>query len=548
MDGASNEPFPQDFDADAHARFIESYLDKEEDTMLAFMTAHLRTGGAYWGFTCLDLLHKLDEAPTGSGDASESASSSGNLGRASASTKKEHLDADKICAWALSCQNADGGFGFNASQDSHITASHYAVLVLCDFGRLSLLDEKFPAAVLKGGDEGNNAESSTITRKEALLRWIAARQCKSQTPSSQGADSTSCSNPNPAGDIINTRVGGVTDACECCEVEDESPTRLQSGGASSSSSGPLKDSTGVAESAGWPTLRVQQRLIFRQDEGSFTADVWGETDPRLVYNAFACCAILGALDRIDVAAGCTYLSRCYNADGGFGSKPGSESHAAYTWVCVAALAVVDSICLIDVDRTGWFLCSRQTVHGGLNGRPEKAPDVCYSWWILAALGILNRMHWIDARKLGSWILQCQDVAAREQLPCGAEDAKDDHAVAEVAVEEEMKTVVEKHHKASSLTKGEDSSTANEKSDCPATAEATAAARTPETTQSGGGIADRPGNEPDPFHTFFGTAALSLIVHEMPELRSQLVGNVPVKKIDPVFALAEETVQGLGLAY
>lgn len=35
------------------------------------------------------------------------------------------------------CQNEDGGFGGNINHDSHITSTHYAVLVLINFGRIN---------------------------------------------------------------------------------------------------------------------------------------------------------------------------------------------------------------------------------------------------------------------------------------------------------------------------------------------------------------------------------------------------------------------------
>lgn len=51
----------------------------------------------------------------------------------------------------------------------------------------------------------------------------------------------------------------------------------------------------------------------------------------------------------------------------------------------------------------------------------------------------------------------------------------------------------------------------------------------ETDGTGGGFADRPGNETDVFHTFFGLAALSLIRKE------------GLKKINYTYAIPEETI-------
>jgi geranylgeranyl transferase type-2 subunit beta len=50
----------------------------------------------------------------------------------------------------------------------------------------------------------------------------------------------------------------------------------------------------------------------------------------------------------------------------------------------------------------------------------------------------------------------------------------------------------------------------------------------------GGIADRPSDEPDVFHTFFGVAGLSLL------------GFEGLRRIDPTYALPADVVQRMGL--
>ena len=57
----------------------------------------------------------------------------------------------------------------------------------------------------------------------------------------------------------------------------------------------------------------------------------------------------------------------------------------------------------------------------------------------------------------------------------------------------------------------------------------------------GGIADRPDDMADVFHTFFGIAGLSLLGH----LHKDEVNGV-YRKIDPVYALPTDVVERLGL--
>ena len=77
------------------------------------------------------------------------------------------------------------------------------------------------------------------------------------------------------------------------------------------------------------------------------------------------------------------------------------------FVCTAALAILDRLDEIDQETLGWWLAERQLPNGGLNGRPEKLEDVCYSFWVLSAMAILRKIPWIDADKLTAFILSAQ---------------------------------------------------------------------------------------------------------------------------------------------
>lgn len=110
---------------------------------------------------------------------------------------------------------------------------------------------------------------------------------------------------------------------------------------------------------------------------------------------------------VDVDKAVEHISASENIDGGYGSRPGSESHAGQIYPCVGALTIANRTDLIDADRLGAWLSERQLPNGGLNGRPEKLEDVCYSWWVLSSLTMIDRIHWIDKSKLVNFILKSQ---------------------------------------------------------------------------------------------------------------------------------------------
>merc|ERR1719228_2764605 len=143
-------------------------------------------------------------------------------------------------------------------------------------------------------------------------------------------------------------------------------------------------------------------------QGSFMGDEWGEIDNRFTFCAVACLSLLGRLSELNVDKSADFVKSCLNFDGGFGSRPGAESHAGLIYTCVGTLAVTGHLHYVNADQLGWWLAERQLPSGGLNGRPEKLPDVCYSWWVLASLAILGRLHWIDKDKMVTFIHACQD--------------------------------------------------------------------------------------------------------------------------------------------
>lgn len=49
------------------------------------------------------------------------------------------------------------------------------------------------------------------------------------------------------------------------------------------------------------------------------------------------------MDAINVSKAVDFVMSCCNADGGFGSKPNSESHAGMIYCCVGFLSITSRI-------------------------------------------------------------------------------------------------------------------------------------------------------------------------------------------------------------
>ena len=61
---------------------------------------------------------------------------------------------------------------------------------------------------------------------------------------------------------------------------------------------------------------------------------------RFSFCALATLALLGRLDAVNIDATASFVLSCMNFDGGFGSRPGAESHAGLIYTCVGRLVTL----------------------------------------------------------------------------------------------------------------------------------------------------------------------------------------------------------------
>jgi geranylgeranyl transferase type-2 subunit beta len=68
----------------------------------------------------------------------------------------------------------------------------------------------------------------------------------------------------------------------------------------------------------------------------FTADVFKKL--KCVFKF-----VQGKLEAIDIEKAVKFVVSCMNFDGGFGSRPGSESHAGLIYCCLGMLSITGTI-------------------------------------------------------------------------------------------------------------------------------------------------------------------------------------------------------------
>jgi geranylgeranyl transferase type-1 subunit beta len=147
----------------------------------------------------------------------------------------------------------------------------------------------------------------------------------------------------------------------------------------------------------------------QDSDGSFRCIGFGsESDTRFVYSAVASSFLIQNWSGVDTTTAAEFILNCWNvAEGGFGLRPGLESHGGATYTALAALALMGKLDLLtDNQRNGIIrFCTfrQQSGCGGFHGRVNKDCDTCYAYWVGASLQILRCDDFISRTSLSQFL-------------------------------------------------------------------------------------------------------------------------------------------------
>lgn len=234
-------------------------------------------------------------------------------------------------------------------------------------------------------------------------------------------------------------------------------------------------------------------------------------DPHLLntLSAVQIAVTLNSLEMLDVEAIVKYVQGLQQDDGSFAGDQWKEIDTRFSFCAVACLALLGRLDAINIDKAVEFVCTCMNFDGGFGTRPGSESHAGQVYCCLGFLSITKRLHLIDADLLGWWL-------AERQLPSGGLNGRP----------EKLPDVCYSWWVLSSLAiLGRLHWICSE-----SLSRFILASQDTET----GGITDRPGDMPDPFHTLFGVAGLSLL------------GDRSLKKVNPVFCMAQEVIDRLGI--
>jgi len=294
-----------EFFREKHVQYLFSLEEDKDKTLSSFRAESIRMGGLYWGLSSLLLLGVPVTGP----------------------------QKEKLYKFILSCFNEeDGGFGWSSGHDAHITATHYAVLILAQLGMT--LEEGRVEKTLKFVSLNQNQDGSFQCDRwgETDLRFAYDAVC---ILSILGKDIWKSKVNYPA----------LIEWVNRCQNEDD-------GGFGPN---PALESHAAYTFCAVGVLSIAQEEIFHRKKLS----VW--------------------------------LSERQTVSGGFNGRPEKAPDVCYSWWIMSSLSMLGKSEWIDRDKLSSFILrSQEKIGGGIADRPECVPDVFHTFFGLAGLALIDR--------------------------------------------------------------------------------------------------------------------------------------------------------------
>jgi len=183
-----------------------------------------------------------------------------------------------------------------------------------------------------------------------------------------------------------------------------------------------------------------------------------------------------------------FVSGLQNGDGSFRSYPEedpAETDTRFTFCALATLALLDKLDRIDGDKAAEYVTKCQNFDGAFGVRQGSESHAGQVFCCVGALKLLGRLDQIDTNLLSWWL-------ADRQLPCGGLNGrpmkKEDVCYSWWALSSlvmlDRSSLIDAEKLRDFILSSQD--------------------------LESGGFSDRPGDMPDPFHTLFGLAGLSML--------------------------------------
>ncbi|KAH9854126.1 rab geranylgeranyltransferase [Lenzites betulinus] len=219
--------------------------------------------------------------------------------------------------------------------------------------------------------------------------------------------------------------------------------------------------------------------------------------------------IQDALERVDTARVAKYILSLQQPSGVFAGDSFGEVDTRFLCCAVLALSLIGHLHELDVEKTVGYIRRCRNFDGGFGAQEGAESHAAQVFVCVAALAVLDRLDELDEDMLGWWL-------AERQLPNGGLNGRP----------EKLEDVCYSFWVLSALSIMNKIPWINDE-------KLTQFILSAQDLEHGG-IADRPGDQPDVFHTNFGVAGLSLL------------GYPGLEDLDPVYCMPASVIEAKGL--
>jgi len=256
---------------------------------------------------------------------------------------------------------------------------------------------------------------------------------------------------------------------------------------------------------------IEWILQCRDDKtvGGFGPNVGHDADITATHYALLVLSVFGAVERLSRAEVVGYIAGLQQPDGSFSGDRWGEVDTRFAYCALSALTILDGLDSIDSDACTQWILRCLNYDGAFGPIPRAESHAAYTFCAVQALALVDCLHAVDLDRLGHWLCE-------RQTPSGGFNGRPEKAP-DVCYSWWILSALASIDRIDWID-------GKKLSDFIYAAQ----------DEDGGGIADRPGDIPDVFHSFFGLAGLSL-------LRS-----VELAPIHPVYALPMDIVRKMEL--
>ncbi|ORC93813.1 putative geranylgeranyl transferase type II beta subunit [Trypanosoma theileri] len=304
------------------------------------------------------------------------------------------------------------------------------------------------------------------------------------------------------------------------------------------------------------------KFILSQDEQKDKMSYWTFQHLKMngVFWGISAMNLLGHLDKFKREDVISFVLGCWNSDGGFGGNAGQDSHMLYTLSAIQLLCLFDALDVIDTAKCARWVASLQLPDGSFQGDVWGEVDTRFVYIAMNCLSLLGRLSLMDVEAAVGWVLRCQNWDGG----FGTTPAAESHAgqifccLGALRIANALHRVDGQRLAAwlamRQLPTGGLNGRPEKKADvCYSWWVVASLAMLGRTSwidrdalfafiltcqdEEDGGIADKPGNVADVYHTFYGLCGLSLLGYN----------HYPLAEINPVYAMPYDTLERLGVS-